>query len=895
MKKIPLRLVVAVVSILFLALLLDIFLHHQLMLRHKNDQILSVSLKAATIRARLEKQIASNLYIIQGLGNYVSLNPLLSKDDFDQYSQEMLYSSTMIRNVAAAPDYVIEYIYPLKGNESVVGLDYRKVPSQWNQVRMAESTGKMVVAGPVELVQGGKAFIGSVPVYVRNDVIKKFWGIVSAVIDADLLFETAGIYDVPGLHLAIRGVDGKGADGAVFFGNPDLFFPEKKAVLMPVAVSSGAWQMAVVPAAGWGGVPPNSILIHAFLLLLVLSVSFAAYKIIYKNIEVEEAGIKLSEAQSIARLGNWSLDLLSKEIWWSDETYRIFGVEKGIYKPSQNGFFKHVHPEDRRIVSNAYLDSMKSKEPYILDHRIVRPDGEIRYVTEQGRIEYDEHGNPVRSIGTIMDITERKLIENELLESKIRFDHVTKKLSNKFIFFSHTIYGEFISLSEGFEMLGYGPPEKGIGRRWTDVIDIDPDSLALAMEFNEKVISGESENAEYELSFVTPDGTERSMAVFGYMAFNYERDEYIYEGVAIDITDRKLRNKHLKILSRAIENAPVSVVVADTEGTINYVNPYFSIETGYSRAEAIGANPRVLKSGEHDDAFYKDMWDTIISGETWRGEIINKKKDGSLYWESASISPVYNAKNDIVSYVAVKEDISDKKELERLKGDVELIMRHDLKTPLNGIIGLPGLLLMDENLTDEQIHLIKVIEDSGKNMLHMIDMSLDMFKMETGKYEYHPRQVDILSIARQVISHSGSKLSARKISVELFINEESVSDDSRLIVWGEERLIYSLFSGLLTNAIEASPLGGPVSIKFAESDPAVIVVSNKGVVPQQIRDSFFEKYVTVGKSSGTGLGTYSARLMAETMGYDIRMEAFDSKDETCIIITTSPESPEQDY
>ncbi len=651
----------------------------------------------------------------------------------------------------------------------------------------------------------------------------------------------------------------KGLQEKSFFGKPELFDPEKKAVLMPVTLPLGAWQMAMVPAKGWGTVPPNSILIHGFMVLLIFSVSFGTYKIIHKNIEVEEAKTKLSEAQSIARLGNWSLDINTGEIWWSDETYNLFGVEKGSYRPSQKGFFKLVHPDDRRSVSNTYLDSIKSGEPYTFDHRIVRPDGEVRYVTEQGRIEYNDEGKAIRSLGTIMDITERKIAENELLETKIRFDHITNKLSNKFIFFSHTIYGEFISLSEGFEMLGYGPPENGIGRRWTDVINIHPDSLALAMENNEKVISGDKETAEYELSFFTSDGQERIMAVFGYMTFNYARDEYLYEGVAIDITERKAKEGKLKVLTRAIENAPVSVVITDTEGTINYVNPYFSSETGFSREEVLGANPRVLKSGEHDDSFYKEMWDTISGGDTWRGELVNKKKDGTLYWESASISPVYNTKGAIVSYVAVKQEISDKKELERLKNDVDLIMRHDLKTPLNGIIGLPALLLMDDNYTDEQISLIKVIEESGKNMLHMIDMSLDMFKMETGKYEYHPRQIDIISIARQVISHSGSRLSARKVSVDLSINGELISDNSHLIVWGEERLIYSLFSGLLTNAIEASPPDGRVSIKLTESDPAVIVFSNKGVVPQQIRENFFEKYVTVGKSYGNwSLGhTYS--------------------------------------
>ncbi|WP_432738678.1 PAS domain S-box protein [Maridesulfovibrio sp. FT414] len=885
MKRSTLTVAKYIAVILFAAVVLDIFIQHQLFQRYRNDQILSVHLQAATIRARLEKQISSNLYIVQGLANYISLNPDLSAGNFDQYSREVLYSSKMIRAIGAAPDYVVRYVYPLRGNEGVVGLDYRKVPEQWEQCRLAEKTGRMIVAGPVNLVQGGRAFIGRVPVFVRNELREAFWGVVSAVIDEDLLLGKAGVKSERNIRLAIRGVDGKGADGEIFFGDPEIFNPEMKAILMPVSLSSGSWQLAAMPMAGWDNIPPNSYLIHFFMFLLVLGISLAAVKIISKNVEVEQVKTKLSEAQTIAHLGNWSLELQSGKIWWSNETYRIFGVSKESFSPSEKGFLRLVHPEDRRFIGNIYMEARKDCSAYNIDHRIIRPDGKVRYISEQGRFDCDENGIAVRAYGTILDITERKLIEKELLEAKTRFDHVTKKLSSKFIFFAHTICGEFVNLSEGFEMLGYGPLEKGLGRRWTDVIDIQPDSLAVALENNEKVISGELDTVEYEIAYLSPEGRERFLAVFGYMTFDYNRDEYLFEGVAIDITERKEREEKLKVLTRAIENAPVSVVITDTAGTIRYVNPHFSYETGYSKEEAIGANPRILKSGEHDNRFYREMWETITSGETWRGEIANRKKDGSLYWESASISAVYNGKGQIVSYVAVKEDIDAKKALEQLKNDVDLIMRHDLKTPLNGIIGLPGLLSMDDNLTDNQLHLLKVIEDSGKNMLHMIDMSLDMFKMETGKYVYTPQQIDAVYVARQVVVQCGSTISARKVNVDISVNGEKATEDSSFLVWGEERLMYSLFSGLLTNAIEASPVNGIVSVSFADSDHVSVSFSNKGAVPARIRERFFQKYVTEGKSNGTGLGTYSAKLMADTMNYGIIMETSDQSDTTCITIS----------
>ncbi|NDV26240.1 PAS domain S-box protein [Desulfovibrio sp. JC010] len=874
----------------FLFLILDVFIQYQLYQRYRNDQLLSVYHQTSALRARIEKEVNSSLLLINGLADYVSYHPELSRSELESYCQGMLFRSKLIKNIGVAPDYVVKFVYPIKGNEAVLGLDYRLSPTQWEQVKEVYETGKMVVAGPLALVQGGQGLIGRAPVFVRSN--EYFWGIVSAVIDVDQLFVKAGLNKVADLKIAVRGVDGKGAEGAVFYGDPDIFDPDSSAVTMQVTLSSGSWQIAALPAKGWGVIPPDSFMLHGIMILLVLSICFSIYKIVTKNAEVEMVRTNLSEAQSIARLGNWSMDLVNGKIWWSDETYNIFGLVKGEYTPSKRGFFSVlVHRDDRRVVSDTYIQSMKSGEDYSLDHRIVRPDGEVRYVSERGKFSYDDDGNPVRVYGTIHDITDRKLMEKKLRESKIRFDHVTNKLSRQFVFFSHTIDGEFVRLSEGITHLGYGSPEIGLGRRWTELFDFSPESVIKANETNARLLSGEIESSEFEMEFTTPDGQERCMSVYAYLAYDFELEENVFEGVVLDITERKAREERLKILTQAIENAPVSVVITDTEGDITYVNPYFSKETGYSYEEAIGQNPRVLKSGEHDDLFYKDMWDTISSGRTWRGDIINKKKDGSFYWEYASISPVYNPKGELVSYVAVKEDISDQKELERLKSDVDLIMRHDLKTPLNGIIGLPGLLRMDDNLTKQQHELLKTIENSGTNMLHMIDMSLDMFKMETGKYEYYPLEVDALGVARQVVDNSRSIISASRVGVEVLV-DGTPDFMEKLLVWGEERLIYSLLSGLLTNAIEASPAGEDIIIEFLQNENTIISVSNKGVVPLQVRERFFQKYVTYGKEDGTGLGTYSAKLMSDAMRYGIEMQTFDELNETKIIVTIPRERPE---
>ena len=139
---------------------------------------------------------------------------------------------------------------------------------------------------------------------------------------------------------------------------------------------------------------------------------------------------------------------------------------------------------------------------------------------------------------------------------------------------------------------------------------------------------------------------------------------YRMAGSIVDITEGKLAQEQANKLSRAIENSPVSVVITAMDGTIEYVNPTFSKVTGYTAEEAIGNNPRVLKSGDLPESFYKEMWNTILSGNIWRGEFINRKKNGEDFWESASISPIKNDDGEITHFVAVKEDITEQKKIQ---------------------------------------------------------------------------------------------------------------------------------------------------------------------------------------------------------------------------------------
>ncbi len=208
-----------------------------------------------------------------------------------------------------------------------------------------------------------------------------------------------------------------------------------------------------------------------------------------------------------------------------------------------------------------------------------------------------------------------------------------------------------------------------------------------------------------------------------------------------------------------------------------------------------------------------------------------------------------------------------------LRDDVERIMHHDLKSPLNGILGATQMLLGDSYPEEERIELTRMIEKSGYTMLDMISRSLDLYKMEQGLYRFAPQPVDLIPILNRVINDNGSLVRTLRLGVAIHIGDHEADGSEVFSVPGEAPLCYSLLANLTKNAMEASPMHGSVVIDLRrDAVGSSISIRNQGEVPEEIRAHFFDKYTTAGKSGGTGLGTYSARLMILTMGGDIGFE-----------------------
>ncbi len=397
----------------------------------------------------------------------------------------------------------------------------------------------------------------------------------------------------------------------------------------------------------------------------------------------------------------------------------------------------------------------------------------------------------------------------------------------------------------------------------------------------DRAFSGEMVNYEVEVDF--PGKKGRAWMEMSY--FPYRDAKGRIKGVVthgLEITQLKQSEKRLRTI---LEGTPLGVCITDSNGVFEYVNPAYCQLYKYRSDELIG-KPFTLVVPEANRQFLTDLHDAFIRGdEELRGEWQVQDKNGRAISIMADASRIIgvDGKPRKVTFVM---DITSKNELEQLKGDVDRMMRHDLKQPLNAIMGFPYVLESKGNLDAVQLKSVRMIKEAGETMLKMIDASLDMFKMEQGSYDYQPTELNLMDVLFRVMEGYLSLMRMKKIQHSIWLNGLLAKTDQPLMIRSERHLLISLISNLMVNAIEASSVEDEVRIEVTTVPPFIMIaIHNKGAVPQPIRNKFFDKYQTYGKKKGTGLGTYSAKLMVDVMGYDIAMETSEKQNHTTIRIT----------
>ena len=361
-------------------------------------------------------------------------------------------------------------------------------------------------------------------------------------------------------------------------------------------------------------------------------------------------------------------------------------------------------------------------------------------------------------------------------------------------------------------------------------------------------------------------------------------------GLSIIITKQKMAELELRKVSRAVEQGPASVMITNIEGNINYVNQKFIELTGYLKEEVIGKNPKILNSGYHDSNFYENLWNTILSGKNWSGEIQNKKKNGEFYWVSVLISPLINSNGDITDFVAVKEDITEKKIMvseliyakekaesaNKLKDAFIANISHEIRTPLTGILGMSSLIrgIIPGEIKQEDEELFEGIELSSQRLIRTIDLILNYSRLQIGDYPLFPKNIDLFSICRNLTNQYS--IEAKNKFIELIFQNKC---DESIILADEGSVIMSI-SNLIGNAIKFSSRGSIHLILFKDNDDSIVLnVVDTGIgIGEDYLDKIFEPYrqeqTGYGRAyDGVGLGLALVKKVLNLNGAEITLKS----------------------
>ncbi len=490
------------------------------------------------------------------------------------------------------------------------------------------------------------------------------------------------------------------------------------------------------------------------------------------------------------------------------------------------------------------------------------------------------------AVGVARDITERKQAETALRKSEEQV--LLLMASTAEGIFGLDMAGNFTFCNMAcLRLLGYAEARDLLGKNMHTLIHHShPDGTPLREDASGIRLGrrrGESRHADDQY-YWRADGTCFPVE---YWFYPVRRGEELVGSVVtfFDITERKRALESHTRLAMAVEQAAETIVISDSAGTILYVNPAFEKTTGYTQQEAIGQNPRILKSGKHSDAFYRQMWEVLTRGEVWRGHIINKKKDGTLYEENATITPVRDTTGAIINYVAIKLDVTHEvaienqlRQAQKMKavGTLAGGVAHEINNPINGIINYAQL-ISDELPSDSSLqeHLAKIRKEAAR--VALIVRNLLAFSRQDAKGRSQAHLNDIIKAALMLVQ---TVIRHDQITLVVEIPEDLPQMQCR------SQQLEQVVVNLLTNARDALNEKYPgyhenktihVSARLFEKNGAPWIrttIEDHGTgIATNVRDRVFDPfYTTKPAGQGTGLGLSISYGIVKEHGGELHFE-----------------------
>ena len=515
-----------------------------------------------------------------------------------------------------------------------------------------------------------------------------------------------------------------------------------------------------------------------------------------------------------------------------------------------------------------------------------------------------ENGDIIGVLGVARDITQTRLVETKLRESERRFQDILFASADwvweldaerKFTFVSDSV----------LDSLGY-LPEELLGHPATELLG--PDTL-VQPEPPICVNKPPSPLREMEWRLPHKDGTPRVLSVSAVPMLDAQGHPCGLRGLAKDVTDKRKAEDQVLKLSLAVAQSPESIVITNLNAQIEYANEAFERASGYTLAEVVGKNSKVLQSGRTPPERYRDMWATLKRGDTWQGEFINLRKSGEEYVELARIAPIRQPDGQVTHYLAIKADITERKrigaELDRHRHHLQelvnertaqlaaakevaeqanraksvflAMMSHEIRTPLNAIIGLTHLLRQDAQGLKGQGPLedrLVSIDQSAQHLLGVINNILDISKIEAGKMELEAIDFDPQSILRRVQRVVSERADAKHLALlvepsELppILHGDVTRLTQALLNFAGNAVKFTERGSVTLGARVVSQDGTGVVLRFEVKDTGI------GIAPEVLPRLFgaFEQAddSTTRRFGGSGLGLAITQRLAELMGGEV--------------------------
>ncbi len=588
--------------------------------------------------------------------------------------------------------------------------------------------------------------------------------------------------------------------------------------------------------------------------------------LVRKRLETTEKRYAL--ATEAARVGVWDWNLETDEFYLDPHIKALLGYEDHEIPNDLSIWSSYVFPPDHEKVMKAANDHLKGKTPqYELEHRMVHKDGSLRWIQVRGTAIRNKEGKATRLLGTDEDITERRRAADALKESE-RF--LATLLSNM----PGIVYRcrddrnftmEF--LSHGcFDVTGYRPGDLLANNKLCFVDLIHPEDREYVWQV---IHEDESLDAPFQVNYriITSSGKIKWVWEQGRRITDPTGEGFWLEGFIDDITPMKEAEEESMLLATAIEQASEAVIITDNEGNIEYVNPAFERTSGYSRREALGRNPRFLKSGKHNEKFYKTMWTKITTGHVWHGRMTNRRKDGTLYDEESSITPVRNRLGLITNFVAVKRDITHELAVEshmRQQQKMESIgtlasgVAHEINNPLNVIMNYAQLIMDEGDSNTTQVEYAKEIVIESERVASIVRDLLAFSRRE--------RQTHIPLRLQDIISSTLTLIRAVMRHDQITLTIDVPEDLPKVRCSGQQ--IQQVLLNLITNARDSLNQRFPgyhqdkylkVYAQEIEKNNVhwvrMTIEDNGAGIAKEIRERIFDPFFTTkSRTEGTGLG-----------------------------------------